>query len=61
MCNFVHLIIKEDPQNQNQNTSNEVLGKFNQNSIVSFKRIIDELLKVRVRVKFWPFLVITYF
>jgi hypothetical protein len=49
MCNFVHLIIKEDPQNQNQNTSNEVLGKFNQNSIVSFKRIIDELIKVRVR------------
>ncbi len=49
LCNFVHLIIKEDPENQNSN--NEVLGKFNQNSISSFLEIIEELIKVKVRLK----------
>lgn len=44
MCNMIHLIIKQDPQCLNT----EVLGKFNANTINSFEKIIDELLKVEV-------------
>ena len=48
LCNLVHLIIKQDPDPQSQILNGEVLGKFNPNTIQSFEKIIQELIKIKV-------------